>query len=184
MWIIGTIIILIAGAGVLVFNRLVKARNLVDEAWSGVDVQLKRRHDLVPNLVEAVKGYREHERGLFENVAQQRTKAMDGDAQHDPEDENALTRQVKTLFAVAEAYPDLKANTTFLDLQRQLVEVEDALQYARRYYNGTVRDYNILVQSFPNNLLSGRLGFHTEDFFEIEYATERSAPDVKFGGAA
>ncbi|HET6453092.1 MAG TPA: LemA family protein, partial [Armatimonadota bacterium] len=136
MWIVGTVLILLVGAGVLIFNRLVKARNLVDEAWSGVDVQLKRRHDLVPNLVESVKGYTEHEHTLFDQIAQQRTKAIDGNPQTDPEDENALTRQIKTLFAVAEAYPDLKANQNFLDLQKKLVEIEDALQYARRYYNG------------------------------------------------
>lgn len=180
MWIFATVIILIVGAGVLIFNRLVKTRNLVDEAWSGVDVQLKRRHDLIPNLVEAVKGYSRHERALFENVAQQRTKAIDGNPQHDPGNENELTRQVKTLFAVAEAYPDLKANTTFLDLQRQLVEIEDALQYARRYYNGTVRDYDILVESFPSNIIAGMAGYHREKFFEVEYATERSAPEVGF----
>ena len=180
MWIIGTIIIIIGGAGVLTFNRLVKARNLVDEAWSGVDVQLKRRHDLIPNLVEAVKGYTGHERTLLENIAQQRTKAIEGDPQQDAQDENALTRQVKTLFAVAEAYPDLKANTTFLDLQQQLVKIEDDLQYARRYYNGTVRDYNILVESFPSNLIAGLAGYRADKFFQIEYATERSAPDVAF----
>ena len=180
MWIIGTIIIIMIAVGALIFNRLIKARNLVDEAWSGIDVQLKRRHDLIPNLVEAVKGYTGHERTLLENIAQQRTKAMEGDAQHDPDDENALTLQVKSLFAVAEAYPDLKANTTFLDLQQQLTRVEDDLQYARRYYNGTVRDYNILVESFPGNMIAKSLDFHREKFFEIEYATERNAPDVAF----
>lgn len=184
MWIVGTVIIIAVGAGVLIFNRLVKTRNLVDEAWSGVDVQLKRRHDLVPNLVESVKGYTEHEHTLFENIAQQRARTIEGSAQHDPQDENALSRQVKTLFAVAESYPDLKASENFLDLQRKLVEIEDALQYARRYYNGTVRDYNILVQSFPSNIIASRMGYHTEHFFEVEYATERKAPDVTFGGSA
>jgi len=180
MWIVGTVLILVVGAGVLIFNRLVKARNLVDEAWSGVDVQLKRRHDLVPNLVEAVKGYSGHERTLLENIAQQRSKAMEADPQSNPQDENALTRQIKTLFAVAEAYPDLKANQNFLDLQKKLVEIEDALQYARRYYNGTVRDYNILVESFPSSIIASRMSYHTEHFFEIEYATERNAPDIAF----
>jgi LemA protein len=180
MWIVGTVLILVVGAGVLIFNRLVKARNLVDEAWSGVDVQLKRRHDLVPNLVESVKGYTEHEHTLFDQIAQQRTKAIDGNPQTNPEDENALTRQIKTLFAVAEAYPDLKANQNFLDLQKKLVEIEDALQYARRYYNGTVRDYNILVESFPSNIVASRMSYHTDHFFEIEYATERNAPDIAF----
>ena len=180
MWIVGTVLILVIGVGVLIFNRLVKARNLVDEAWSGVDVQLKRRHDLVPNLVEAVKGYTEHEHTLFDQIAQQRGKAMGGSAQLNPDDENALTRQIKTLFAVAESYPDLKANQNFLDLQKKLVEIEDALQYARRYYNGTVRDYNILVESFPSNIIASRMSYHTDHFFEIEYATERKAPDVAF----
>lgn len=180
MWIVGTVLILVIGAGVYTFNRLVKARNLVDEAWSGVDVQLKRRHDLVPTLVESVKGYTEHEHTLFQNIAQQRTKAIDGNPHTNPDDENSLTRQIKTLFAVAESYPDLKASTNFLDLQRKLVEIEDALQYSRRYYNGTVRDYNILVESFPSDIFARRMGYHTEHFFEIEYATERQAPDVDF----
>jgi len=183
MWILGTIILLAVGAGVLIFNRLVKARNLMDEAWSGIDVQLKRRHDLIPNLVETVKEYSGHERGVFDNIARLRSEIMTVDGPRtDTNAENELSRQLKTLFAVAEAYPDLKASGNFLDLQKSLSEIEDEIQYARRYYNGTVRDYNILVQKFPNNLLAERLGFQREDFFEIEYATERKAPEVDFDG--
>jgi LemA protein len=177
----------IAIVGVLVlwvvvsYNLLVRARNIVSEAWSGIDVQLKRRHDLIPNIVECVKAYSSHERELFENVAGARATGLGSDAiPARAEAENAVTGQLKALFAVAEAYPDLKANTNFLELQKGLTEVEDDIQYARRYYNASVRDYNIRAQSFPGLIIAGLFGFEKKDYFEIEYATERQTPDAKF----
>lgn len=181
MWIIFAIILLLVIAVIITYNRLVKARNRVDEAWSGIEVQLKRRHDLIPNLVETVKGYSHHERQLLEDIASLRGRAMSTDTLADHgSTEVDLSRQLKTLFAVAEAYPDLKADKNFRDLQRSLVEIEDQIQFARRYFNGSVRDLNILVQSFPNNLIAGPLGFRSRDFFEIELATERQAPEMDF----
>ena len=179
MWIVGTIIILIVGYGILTFNRLVRAANVVEEAWSGIDVQLKRRYDLVPNLVIAVQEYAEHEKTVFENVAQARSESMNTYAPSEKGPaENQLSAQIKSLFAVAEAYPNVKASQNFMRLQKELTEVEDQIQYARRYYNGAVRDYNILVQVFPNYILASMMGYAKEDFFEIEYATERTAPEV------
>jgi LemA protein len=152
---------------VLLFNRLVRDRNLLKEAWSGIDVQLKRRADLVPALVEVVKGYAGHEQRLFTDVASLRTpkEVVDG---------------LKGIFAVVENYPQLKADKNFLDLQKNLIDVEDDLQYARRYYNGCVRNYNTRVQTFPSLLLAKPFGFREESFFEVEYVTERKNPDVDF----
>lgn len=161
------------------FNRLVRLRNLMKEGWSGVDVQLKRRHDLVPNLVEAVRGYSQHELRTLEEVTRARGEA--GARGQLAERENQLTDGLKQLFAVAEAYPDLKANQNFLDLQNQLGEIEDQLQMARRYFNGTVRNYNIMVESFPGNLVAGAFGFRREEFFQIVTTSERTAPSVEFG---
>lgn len=181
MWIVGTVILLVVGYGIIAFNRLVRASNLVNEAWSGIDVQLKRRHDLVPNLVQTVQEYASHEDKIFEKVARARSESMNVYAPRAKgEAENALSAQIKSLFAVAEAYPQVKAVTNFLDLQKNLTEIEDQIQYARRYYNGTVRDYNILRETFPNSILSRMFGFERDEFFEIEYATERTAPDVDF----
>jgi LemA protein len=166
-------------AGVVIFNRLVRARNLVREAWSGIDVQLKRRHDLVPGLAEAVRGYARHERGVLEDVAELRGRcARAGDVRARGEAEKDLSRGIKTLFAVAENYPGLRAGRNFLALQRSLSEAEDRIQLARRYYNGTARDYNIRVESFPGLLAARLFHFRPADFFEIEYATERRAPGV------
>lgn len=163
------------------YNLLVRARNMVSEAWSGIDVQLKRRHDLIPNLIDSVKAYSSHERGLFTNIAETRSQSMATDAiPAKGEVENALSGQLKTLLAIAESYPDLKASANFLGLQKSLSEIEDQIQYARRYYNATVRDYNIRVQSFPGLLFAKLFGFATAEFFEIEFATERDAPDAKF----
>ena len=181
MWI--GILVLLAIIGVVMFNRLVRARNMVNEAWSGIDVQLRRRHDLVPNLVEAVKGYSKHESTLFNEITQTRVDSLKaGSAKAIGEAETTLTGQLKSLFAVAEAYPDLKASGNFIELQKGLVEIEDQIQYARRYYNGSVRDYNILAESFPSNVLANAFGFRKREFFEIEFATERQAPDVAFQG--
>ncbi|HEY3379154.1 MAG TPA: LemA family protein [Armatimonadota bacterium] len=175
------VIIIIAPAlwFIRIYNRFVTLHNLVKEAWSGIDVQLKRRYDLVPNLVEIVKGYTGHERNVFENVAALRTSAFRSDkARLRSEAENALSQTLKSLFAVAEAYPQLKADGQFLSLQATLTEVEDQIQFARRYYNGTVRNYNILVQSFPSNLVANNFHYEKEDYFEIELVTQRDAPEV------
>ena len=168
--------------GIVIFNRLIRDRNMVREAWSGIDVQLKRRYNLVSNLAEVVKGYRRHERGLFEDIAELRGRCMSAEGvQEQGEAEKGLSKAIKTLFAVAEGYPELQAGRNFLDLQEKLSEIEDQIQLARRYYNGTVRNYNIRVESFPNLLLANLFRFHQSDFFEIEYAIERKVPDVDMG---
>jgi LemA protein len=162
------------------FNRLVRDRNLMREAWSGIDVQLKRRHSLIPNLVAVVEGYSAHERGTLEQVTRARTRSLAAQDHSERESsENALSGGLRGLLAVAEAYPDLKADRTFGELHRQLVEVEDQLQYARRYYNATARDYNTRTESFPSNIAARLFRFSRAAFFEIETATEREAPKVE-----
>jgi LemA protein len=164
---------------VLTFNAFVRLGNRVNEAYSGIDVQLRRRHDLVPNLVRIVKGYASHERETLEAVVEARQAASD--AQEIPdraEREASLGRSLGRLFALVERYPDLKADANFRALQRDLTEVEDHLQYARRYYNGTVRDYNTRIQRLPANLLAGLLGRRERSFFELDDAAERTAPRV------
>lgn len=161
------------------FNKLVRQRNRLREAWSGMDVQLKRRHDLVPNLVECVKGYRSHEQRVLEDVTQARSRAQAAQGiSGTGTAENELTRNLRSLFAVAEAYPELKATENFQRLSASLVEIEDNIQYARRYYNGTVRDFNTMVQSFPGIVFARLFHFEPAEFFEIETATERLAPTV------
>ena len=168
-----------AGWVALVFNRFIRRRNLMREAWSGVDVQLKRRHDLVPRLVDCVKGYRAHEAGVLERVASARAQAQSAqDFAATGAAENDLARGLRGLLAVAEAYPDLKASESFRGLSGALIEIEDQLQYARRYYNGAVRDYNILVEAFPSQLFARLFGFHAEPFFQIESSIEGQAPEV------
>ena len=165
---------------IIVYNLFVKDRNLIKEAWSGIDVQLKRRHNLIPGLVETVKAYSKYERALFNEITEQRTKTIRiEDIKDKATAENDISGKLKSLFAVVEDYPDLKANVNFLDLQNQLTEVEDQLQYARRYYNGTVRNYNIRVESFPSNIVANIFDFNQEEFFEITLATERRTPEVK-----
>ena len=150
------------------------------EAWSGIDVQLKRRHNLIPNLVTTVKGYSKHERNLFEDITEKRAKSTQLENIKDKSAaETDLSGMLKNLFAVVEDYPDLKANENFLDLQNQLTEIEDQIQLSRRYYNGTVRNYNIKVESFPNNIVAGICSFKPEDFFEITFSNERKTPEVK-----
>ena len=164
---------------VLAYNRLVGLTQRSAEAWSDVDVQLKRRTDLVPNLVETVKGYAAHERGLFEDVAKNRAQSIAADnVGGQAAAENALHGSLVRLFAVAEAYPDLKANKNFLDLQQQLAEIEDQLQMARRYYNGAVRNLNIGIQQFPGVLLARPFGFREEPFFELDDRSQAAAPQV------
>jgi len=163
-----------------IYNRLVRHNNLVKEAWSGVDVQLKRRHDLIPNLVNVVKGYAGFERTILEDVTRLRSKARETDDTQDIQaSENALTGRLQTLLALAEGYPDLKANRSFLELQNQLAEIEEQIQMARRYHNGTVRDYNVLVESFPSNLVARSFGFSPAHFFRVETVTERMAPRLE-----
>ena len=180
-WIVLGVIVLIALWAVAIFNKLVKNRNLVLEGWSGIDVQLKRRYDLIPNLVETVKGYAGHEKEVLARVVELRNSAAQAQtASEKAPIENMLTQTLRQLFALAEAYPDLKANQNFLDLQEQLSEIEEQIQFSRRYYNGTARDMNILVQSFPSNLIARSFGFNEADYFEIELATERETPKVEF----
>ncbi len=162
---------------ILAYNRMVKLRNQVDEAWSGIDVQLLRRYDLVPNLVATVKGYKAHETSALERVTSLRAN-RDLPAGQRAEKENGLTRSITRLFAVAEDYPDLKASETFSQLHESLVEIEDQIQYARRYYNGSVRDNNNYVESFPAMYVARIFGFRQAEFFEIELASMRQPPEV------
>lgn len=165
----------------ITFNSLVRRRFRVREAWSDIDVQLKRRHDLIPNLVETVKGYMTHERGVFEKVTEARTRAMVSRSKDEKlKNENALSDTLKTLFAVAENYPQLKANENFLDLQRELTDTEDKIQAARRFYNGNVMDYNTAISIFPTNLMAGMMSFQKEEFFGLESTGERQPVQVKF----
>lgn len=180
-WIILIIIVTIVLWLIGVFNSLVVLKNRAKEAWSDIDVQLKRRYDLIPNLVETVKGYAAHERELFEKVTQARTAAMSATGLKDKGDaENALSGTLKSLFAVAENYPDLKASTNFLELQRELTDTEDKIQAARRFYNGNVRDLNIQIESFPANLVAGPFGFKQMELFQTANEVEKQPVSVKF----
>jgi LemA protein len=163
------------------YNSLVQLRVRADSAWSDIDVQLKRRHDLIPNLVETVKGYAAHEKGTFENIAKFRSQAMQATTPADKAvAENQLTGALKSLFAVAENYPELKASEQFTGLQSSLNSIEDNIQNARRYYNAVVRDYNTRVQSFPANIIAGMFGFQSRQFFEVESPEDRQNVQVKF----
>jgi len=164
-----------------IFNRFVVLRNRAKEAWADIDVQLKRRYNLIPNLVNAVKGYAKHERELFEKVTQARSQAMNAQgAVEKGKAENALSGTLKSLFAVVENYPDLKANQNFLELQKELSDTENKIQAARRFYNGNVRDFNIKIETFPNNLVAGMLSFSKRDFFELESKEEKEPVKVEF----
>ena len=178
-------IVLILLFVVFLYNRLVKLRNMVEEAWSGMDVQLKRRSNLVPNLVEAVKGYMGHERAVLTKVTELRaqSEATEGAAARGAI-ESRLSAAIGGLFAVAENYPDLKASQNFIDLQKNLTEIEDQIQLARRYYNGAVRNMNIAVESFPSNLVASRFGFQQAEFFELEDPADRAVPKVSFGAGS
>ena len=162
------------------YNSLVKRRNQVDNAWSQIDVQLKRRHDLIPNLVETVKGYAAHERGTFEAVTQARANAINAQSPADQaQAENVLSGALKSLFAVAEAYPDLKANQNFLNLQEELTSSEDRVAYARQYYNDSVLSYNTQIQKFPTVILAGMFNFEKREFFDAA-PEETETPQVQF----
>jgi LemA protein len=166
---------------VAVYNGLVRKRNMVEEAWSGIDVQLKRRTDLIPNIVSTVKGYAAHEKGTLEDVIRLRGQAQSAQGVAETaQAQGMLGAALGRLFALAESYPDLKANTNFIQLQASLGEIEDQVQLARRYYNGAVRDLNIAVESFPSNLVASRFGFAKAEFFELESAADRLVPKVEF----
>ena len=169
LWIIGT------------FNRLITLRNRLKEAWADIEVQLKRRYDLIPNLVETVKGYAAHERELFEKVTEARAKAIGAKTiKEKGEAENILSGTLKSLFAVAENYPQLRASENFLELQKELTDTEDKIQAARRFYNGNARDINIKIESFPANIVAGFFRFKSAEFFEIEETAGREPVKVKF----
>jgi len=182
--VIGVVIAIILIWGVSIYNGLIKLKNRVDEAWSDIDVQLKRRYDLIPNLISTVKGYASHESGTFEKVTEARNKAMQaqgtGDAQAQAQAENMLSGTLKSIFALAENYPELKANQNFLELQRELSDTEDKIQASRRFYNGNVRDFNIKIELFPNNIFAGILNFTKRDFFEITNEVEKENVKVEF----
>jgi len=165
---------------IAVYNGVIKLRNRVDEAWSDIEVQMKRRYDLIPNLVSSVKGYAKHEDSVFTKVTEARASAMGAKTPGEhAAAENMLSETLKSLFAVSEAYPELKASDNFIHLQKELVDAEDKIQAARRFYNGNVRDFNTKIQVFPNNVVAGMLGFKKYDFFDAPDEVEK-APTVKF----
>lgn len=182
LYVVLAIIVIVALFLITIYNSLVILKNKVNEAWADIDTQLKRRWDLIPNMVETIRGYTKHEKSVFENVTKARSQAMQAknpDAK--ARAENMLTDTLKSLFAVAENYPELKANQNFMDLQATLREIEDKIQMSRRYYNGTVREFNTKLEVFPNNLVAGMLGFTKREFFEIG-EEERKNVKVDFTG--
>jgi LemA protein len=179
IYILVGIVVVALLAGITIYNKLIRLRNTVKSSWSDIDVQCKKRYDLVPNLVETVKGYASHEKTVFEKVTQARSMAMQATSPAEmAKAENMLRDTLKSLFAVAEAYPELKANANFLQLQSQLQELENNIEYARRYYNAVVRDYNILIESFPSNLIASQFHFKQEELFQLE-APEAERKPVK-----
>ncbi len=180
-WILIGIVVLVVLWVIAMYNGLIRLKNQTDEAWSDIDVQLKRRYDLIPNLINTVKGYAAHESSVFEKVTEARAAAMGAQTpDQKAAAENALAGTLKSLFAVAEAYPSLKANENFLRLQDELADTENKIQAARRFYNGNVRDFNTKLQAFPTNLFGSMLGFKARDFFGIEKGEERNVPNVQF----
>ena len=178
LWLV--VIVVVVVIFVIYYNSLVKLRNMANAAWADIDVQLKRRHDLVPNLVEVVKGYAAHERQTLEGVIKARSKALTASTiEQRAEAEAELTRMLRGLLALVENYPDLKANQNFLELQKQLTEIEDQIQLARRYYNAVVRDYNIRTEVFPSNIVASMFGFRKMPYFQIE-DEDREVPRVRF----
>mgnify|MGYP001605691829 CR=1 FL=1 len=181
-YIIGGIILLAVFAFIGIYNALVRRKNQAEEAWADIEVQLKRRYDLIPNIVEAVKGYAGHEKGVLENVTLARTAAMGAtSAGEQAQAENMLAGTLKTLFAVAENYPDLKANMNFLELQRELSDTENKIQSARRFFNANVRDYNIALEAFPSNIIASMFGFTRKELFDLPDGSPAENPvAVKF----
>lgn len=180
LWIIA-IIVVIVGYILFLYNSLVRQKNRASEAWSDIDVQLKRRHNLIPNLIETVKGYATHERATLESVTAARTQALAATtpAQH-AQAENALSSTLKSLFAVSENYPELKSNTNFLELQRELSDTENKIQASRRFYNGVVRDFNTAIETVPSNIVASLFGFRQREFFELDGEEEKAVPNVSF----
>ncbi|MBX9456712.1 MAG: LemA family protein [Rhizobium sp.] len=182
-YVIVLVVAAIALFGVVLYNSLVKSRQMAEEAWSGIDVQLKRRADLIPNLIETVKGYAAHEKSTLEEVIELRNRAQAipaGDVATRGMAENLLGQALGRVMVIAEAYPDLKANDNFLEMQRALDGIEGEIQMARRYYNGSARELNIKVESFPSNLVANPFGFAKKDYFEITNEADRALPQVKF----
>ena len=182
---IGLILLIVVGVAVVFviasYNGLVTLRNRAEEAWSDIDVQLKRRYDLIPNLVSAVKGYAAHETGVFEKVTEARAKAMNATgAAEKAGAENMLTGALKSVFAIAEAYPDLKANTNFLELQQELSDTENKIQAARRFYNGNVMELNTKIETFPSNIIAGMFNFVKREFFELNDEAAKEPVKVEF----
>jgi LemA protein len=180
-WVILGLLVLLVIVVIGMYNGLVRLKVQVDNAWADIDVQLKRRYDLIPNLVETVKGYAGHEKGTLEAVINARSRAMSATSPGDKAAaENMLSGALKSLFALSEAYPQLRAIESFTSLQNSLSQIEDTVQNARRYYNAVVRDLNTKIQVFPTNLFAGMLGFKTREFFEVPATAEREAPKVSF----
>ena len=182
-WIIVAAIIALVGYAIVIYNALVKSRQMVREGWSGISVQLQRRSDLIPNLLETVKGYMGHEKEVMENVTALRARAQAVGEEHPAERagvESLLGAALGRLMAVAEAYPDLKASTNFKEFQDALEETEDKLQLARRYYNGAVRNFNTQVEQFPSNIIAGQFRFQQAEYFELDDPADRAAPQVSF----
>ncbi len=184
LWIVLAIVIALILAIIAMYNSLIRLKNRVQEAWSDIDVQLKRRYDLIPNLINTVKGYASHEQETLEKVTKARTDAMavqsGGDPKAQAQAENMLSSTLKSIFALSENYPDLKANQNFLELQRELSDTENKIQASRRFYNGNVRDFNTKLQVFPTNIIANMLGFKEREFFEIEELKERENVKVEF----
>ncbi len=184
-WIILAVVVLIIFFAIGIYNGLIGLKNKVDEAWADIETQLKRRYDLIPNLVETVKGYATHEKSTLEEVTKARTAAMSAGSFADKaQAENALSSTLKSIFALSENYPDLKANQNFLDLQQSLKDIEDHLQLSRRYYNATVRDFNTKMEVFPNNVFAGMMGFKAREFFQTDSDAERQNVKVSFSDSA
>ncbi|PWB38528.1 MAG: hypothetical protein C3F02_03320 [Parcubacteria group bacterium] len=180
-WIIVIVVVLIVGWLIGVYNSLIRLRNRVDEAWSDIDVQLKRRYDLIPNLVESVKGYLKHEAGVLTKVTEARNMAMNAQGPAaKSKAEDALSSTLKSLFAVSENYPDLKASQNFLQLQDEISDTENKIQASRRFYNGQVRDFNTKLEVFPNNMLAGAMNFKSREFFEIADLAQKENVKVSF----
>jgi len=181
LWIVLAVIAVAIGAIIAMYNGLIRLKVRVDEAWSDIDVQLKRRYDLIPNLVETVKGYASHEQGTLQKVVEARAAAMQaGNTAEKAKTENMLSDTLKSIFALAENYPDLKANQNFLELQKELSDTENKIQASRRFYNGNVRDFNTKLQVFPTNIIGNMLGFKDREFFGIEDEKQKEAVQVKF----
>lgn len=184
VWIIAAVAAIVIFWTLLTFNGLVRRKNLVAEAWSGIETQLKRRADLIPNLIETVKGYAAHERGTMDQLTRLRAQSQASTGTADmaarAQTEQQITAAIGKIMAVAEAYPDLKASANFQQLQSELADIEDQIQLARRYYNASVRDFNVMIQQAPSNIIAGWFAFKPADFFQIEDAADRAVPKVSF----